>query len=56
MADTLALILKEPRASSTTVPDAFTRVITRLMDKSDAVNDEAKQGRHLDDAQRRPRP
>ncbi|WP_258054085.1 restriction endonuclease [Streptomyces sp. INR7] len=41
MADTLALILKEPRPSSTTVPDSFARVITRLMDKSEALNDEA---------------
>lgn len=45
VADTLEKILSEPQSNATTPPDAFARVIERLMDRADAVNeDEQRQG------------
>lgn len=40
VADTLNEILTEPRAGTSTVPDTFSRVIQRLMDQGDAVNED----------------
>lgn len=40
VADTLKEILAEPRAGTSTVPDAFSRVIQRLMDQGEAVNED----------------
>ncbi len=39
VADVLAQILAEPHEGPTTPPDAFLRVIDRLMDRSDALNE-----------------
>ena len=39
VADTLKEILAEPRSGTSTVPDTFLRVIQRLMDRGDAMNE-----------------
>lgn len=40
VADTLVKILSEPTPSSNIVPDSFTRVIDRLMDPTEATNED----------------
>lgn len=40
VAETLAKILAEPTPSSNVIPDSFTRVIDRLMDPSEATNED----------------
>lgn len=40
VADTLEKILEEPSASATTPPDTFGRVIERLMDPADEINED----------------
>lgn len=44
VADTLEKILEEPWPNATTPPDTFARAIERLMDKSDAINEDEKRG------------
>lgn len=45
VANTLEKILQEPQPLPNTLPDAFSRVIERLMDLSDSVNEDEAEGR-----------
>ncbi|MER8008577.1 hypothetical protein [Streptomyces sp. NPDC094149] len=52
VADTLEIILSEPRSSTHTVPETFARVISRLMDPDDATNEEEDRFKALSDLNR----
>lgn len=47
VASTLASILQEPHANAQTPPDAFARVILRLMDQDDGQNDDVERSAAL---------